>query len=162
MSSTAQASSTHKWEPRAGGHIAVGVDESDSSRAALAWAAAEARTRDIPIHVIFAWSGIGVKIASETGWVEPVTTELEQRAAEKVIRTAVTEVLGDHPDVKLIELPMPGEGAQALIEASKDADMLVVGSRGDGGFDGLHLGSVSEKCVHHAHCPVVVVRTGDH
>lgn len=160
MSSTETSTPQNYWQPRTGGHIAVGLDQSGSSRAALAWAADEARTRDVPLHVIFAWSGIGVDIARASGWVQAVTTDLEKGAAEEVIHNAVREVLGDNPDVKLIEVPMPGEGAQALIEASKDADMLVVGSRGEGGFDGLHLGSVSEKCVHHAYCPVVVIRTG--
>src|SRR5579875_3327226 len=72
MSRTAQASSENRWESHSGGHIVVGVDESESSRPALAWAAAEARTCDVPLHVIYGWSGIGVKIARESGWAEPV------------------------------------------------------------------------------------------
>lgn len=149
-----------RWEHRTG-HIVVGVDESDSSRAALAWAAAEARDRDEPLDVLYAWAGIGIKVARESGWVKAVTGDMERAAADQVIERAVTDVLGEHPDVKVLPHPVPGEAAEALIEASKDAALLVVGSRGVGGFDGLHLGSVSEKCVHHAHCPVVVVRDAD-
>lgn len=70
MSSTETETPEHYWQPGTGGHIAVGIDQSDSSRAALAWAADEARTRDVPLHVIFAWSGIGVDIARASGWVQ--------------------------------------------------------------------------------------------
>lgn len=143
---------------RIGGHIVVGVDESDASRKALQWAAVEAWDHDVPLEVLYAWNGIGVRVARETGWVKAVTEDMEREAAERVIADAIADALGSHPDSKITPMAVPGEAAEALIEASRTADLLVVGCRGDGGFDGLHLGSVSEKCVHHAHCPVVVVR----
>jgi len=158
MSDTAERTTGSRPTRRRDGHIVVGIDESDSARDALAWAAVEARQFDVPLDVVYAWDGIGVRLARESGWVKAVTVDLERGAAEDVINQVVTAALGEHPDVKITPMPVPGEAAEALIEASRDADLLVVGCRGVGGFDGLYLGSVSEKCVHHAHCPVVVVR----
>jgi len=137
--------------------IVVGVDGSPGARAALGWAADEARARGWPLHVLFAWNGIGVRVAKESGWVKAVTEDLERDAAEELVHSEVTAVLGAEPDVEVVERPMPGEAAEVLIEASRDADLLVVGSRGEGGFAGLRLGSVSQKCTMHSHCAVVVV-----
>lgn len=137
--------------------IVVGVDGSPGAHVALEWAAGEARARGWPLHVMFGWSGIGVRVARESGWVKAVTEDLERAAAEDLVHSAVSAVFGAEPDVEVVERPVPGEGAEALVDASRDADLLVVGSRGYGGFAGLRLGSVSQKCTLHAHCPVVVV-----
>ena len=81
-----------------------------------------------------------------------------QRRAERVLREAVERVRSDHPSVAVETTVIEGPPARVLVDMSADADLLVVGSRGLGGFSGLLLGSVSQQCVHHAHCPVTVVR----
>lgn len=78
---------------------------------------------------------------------------------EVAVMEFVTETFGGEPDVDVEIVPAQGRQASAaLIEAAKDADLLVVGSRGAGGFTGLLLGSVSEQVTHHAPCPVVIVK----
>jgi nucleotide-binding universal stress UspA family protein len=81
--------------------------------------------------------------------------------AERVLREAIEEVRRDQPAAEVEPLVADGPAAQVLVDMSADADMLVVGSRGRGGFAGLLLGSVSQQCVHHAHCPVTVIREPD-
>jgi nucleotide-binding universal stress UspA family protein len=79
-----------------------------------------------------------------------------------VLRDAVEAVRREHPTADVETLVVEGPAAHVLVEMSADADMLVVGSCGLGGFRGLLLGSVSLQCVHHSHCPVTVVRQSDH
>jgi nucleotide-binding universal stress UspA family protein len=78
--------------------------------------------------------------------------------AEEVLREAVERVRGDHPAITVQTAVVEGPPARVLVEMSADADLLVVGSRGLGGFSGLLLGSVSQQCTHRARCPVTVVR----
>jgi nucleotide-binding universal stress UspA family protein len=75
-----------------------------------------------------------------------------------MLREAVEQVRSDHPTVTVETAVIQGPPARVLVDLSADADLLVIGSRGRGGFSGLLLGSVSQQCVHHAHCPVTVVR----
>jgi nucleotide-binding universal stress UspA family protein len=75
-----------------------------------------------------------------------------------MLREAVERVRSDHPAVNVETAVIEGLPAQVLVDMSADADLLVVGSRGRGGFSELLLGSVSQQCVHHARCPVTVVR----
>ena len=137
--------------------IVVGVDGSKGARTALAWAVAEARQRHATLEVVFAWDDLGVRIAREGGWAKAVTSEMEEQAAQDLVREELRAVMGDSPEPEIQITTVPGGGAEALIGASSDADLLVVGSRGAGGFQGLLLGSVSHKCIQHARCPVVVV-----
>jgi nucleotide-binding universal stress UspA family protein len=82
--------------------------------------------------------------------------------ARETVQTFVTETLGDQRDVDVEVIAVQGEQASAaLIDAAQDADLLVVGSRGVGGFKGLLLGSVSQQCAHHSPCPVVIVGPSD-
>jgi nucleotide-binding universal stress UspA family protein len=81
-----------------------------------------------------------------------------QRRAEQMLRETVERVRSDHPSVKVVTAVIEGPPARVLVDMSAEAYLLVVGSRGRGGFSGLLLGSVSQQCVHHAHCPVTVVR----
>lgn len=143
----------------AGGRVVVGVDGSKGARAALSWAIAEACQRKATLDVVFAWDDLGVRIAREGGWAKAVTKDMEEQAADDLVRDELRAVLGDSPEPEVQITTVPGDGANALIDASNDADLLVVGSRGMGGFQGLLLGSVSHKCIQHARCPVVVVPT---
>ena len=137
--------------------IVVGVDGSDASAAALHWAVEEARLRGTTLRVVHTWTRL-----VESGplgmpmLVDGTLVESLRSAAEEIVDRMVSEesVSGVevHRDV------LEGGAAQALLDAATGADLLVVGSRGHGGFVGLLLGSVSQQCAHHASCPVVIVR----
>jgi nucleotide-binding universal stress UspA family protein len=141
------------------GTIVVGIDGSPQSLAALRFAAAQARARGATLHLVHAWSVPYAPIATAPFVVVGGLPELERAVGEHaahVLDEALEAVgVGDVPVEKEVA---QGDAAHALIEAAKGAEMLVVGSRGRGGFAGLLLGSVSQACVHHAPCPVVVIR----
>lgn len=133
------------------GRIVVGVDGSVHAVRALAFAAAEAKLRGSTLHVIHSWT-----FPPPAPGSDGLPHVDLQGAAELVLEEAIA-TLGDEPGVEIQreianELP-----AQALIRASEGAELLVVGSRGRGGFKGLLLGSVSQQCAHHARCPIVIV-----
>lgn len=142
----------------ANGSILVGVDGSPESRAALRWALEEARLRDYRLEVVHAWSGYpGVALGT------PVVVEdwdLLRSSAEQFAKTIVEETVGEPADVEITTIAVHGMPTPVLVQAAEEADLLVVGSRGRGGFRGLLLGSVSHQCAQHARCPVVIVRAG--
>ncbi len=139
--------------------VVVGVDGSPASAMALAWAARYAKAMGATLRAVLAWhypaaagqAPIGVAPASVTGDVE--------RSRHEELDKAIAATLGDSPAIELERRIAYGHPSQVLIEQSQDADLLVVGSRGHGGFAGMLLGSVSTHCVTHAACPVTVVRT---
>lgn len=141
--------------------ILVGVDGSDSARAALGWALAEAQARGERVRLVTVWETHVYAYAP--GFVPPVTPEFDD-SFERAAKDAVDETLaalGD--DVAGLEIErriVRGAAAEVLVTEAADADLLVVGSRGHGGFAGLLLGSVSQACAQHAPCPVVIVRAG--
>jgi nucleotide-binding universal stress UspA family protein len=136
--------------------IVVGIDDSPAAADALRWALEEARRRGATLEVVHTWT---FPIASELpgGEVSRLVTDLE-RAASEVLDEVLDGIVGDDPEVNVVRRVLEGPPARILIEAAVGADLLVVGSRGRGGFVGLLLGSVAQQCVHHAPCPVVVVR----
>jgi nucleotide-binding universal stress UspA family protein len=138
-------------------NVVVGIDGSKASRAALEWAIEEARLRHAPLEVVHAWE-YPMLTALPTS-AAGVDAEALERAAEKVIEEALEEV--DTSGVTVVANAFPAAAPLALMERSDHAAMLVVGSRGRGGFRGLLLGSVSQAVVSHARCPVVVVRGSD-
>lgn len=135
--------------------VVVGVDGSPPSSRALALAAEEARMRHARLRVVAAWSfptfAAGAYVPAEA--YEDVPDELATAVASQV-----TEALGPNPELEVEQVVTEGPAAQVILEAAKDAELIVVGSRGRGGFGGLLLGSVSTQVVHHAHCPVLVAR----
>ena len=141
--------------------IFVGVDGSDHSRLALAWALREAARQAMPLTVISV-RPTPVRPATDIYWAVPdlpVDTrgeEAELQALREFVNKIADETGETLPDITVVM--EKGDPAEELIKASRDADLLVVGSRGSGGFARLMLGSVSSKVVHHAACPVVVVR----
>ena len=136
--------------------IVVGVDGSQSSKAALAWAARQATLTRLPLAVVAAWE------IPTYGWSIPQPDALDLHAdAEAMLAAAIDEVLGADPGVELSTLAIEGHPALVLTEESKSASLIVVGSRGHGEFVGMLLGSVSEFLTAHAHCPVVVIRDGE-
>ncbi len=138
--------------------IIVGIDGSNHSLRALDWAMHEAGVRHLPLTVISAyrttmgfWGGPGGAYSQDF--------ELSTHArkdAEDATDKALANAGGARPE-KVTVRAVCGIPAEELVAASKDADMVVVGSRGNGGFTRLLLGSVSNQVVHHAHCPVVVI-----
>jgi nucleotide-binding universal stress UspA family protein len=137
--------------PRSGRAVVAGVDGSPSSQRALAWAADEARLRGVRLRALHAVD------LPPAGW--PGLDGLAAVAAEQgfaVLNDAIERELGAGADVDR-EVPH-APAAPALLRAAEEADLLVVGSRGHGGFAGLLLGSVSHQCAQHAACPVVIVR----
>ena len=143
-------------EPVVHGDIVVGVDGSDHAQRALAWAIAEAKARGAALHVVTAWSVPGALYGSVgVGGYDEARAEFHA-GAEHVAEAAAREAREAGVDASF-SVPQ-GHGADVLVEASRDADLLVVGSRGHGGFVGLLLGSVSGQCAQYAACPVVIVR----
>jgi nucleotide-binding universal stress UspA family protein len=135
--------------------VIVGVDGSQYSALALSWACRRGETCGDTVRAVCVWS----LSASGEAWVPGARISgVGQRHAEQVLREAVERARSDHPAVKVETAVVEGRPARVLVEMSADADLLVVGSRGLGGFSELLLGSVSQQCVHHAHCPVTVVR----
>jgi len=138
--------------------ITVGVDGSHGAHMALEWAMKEAAVHHVPLTVVT------VHEVAASGWTgHPIILPMDQpdldkarQAAEEMVAKAAAQ-LGESQPASVTVRAVNGFAAQELIEASRDADLLVVGSRGGGGFARLTLGSVSGKVTHHAHCPVVVV-----
>lgn len=142
------------------GLILVGVDASESSKAALAWALREGAYRGDPVEVLAAWSYL--EQSAITG--QEFRPDFHEPDALAAIHAIVEEVRATDPafaDVEVRETAVTDLPARALLTAAEHADLVVVGARGIGGFKGLLLGSVSQQVVHHSPCPVVVIR-GDH
>ncbi len=142
---------------RPGGRIVVGVDGSASSRAALAWAVRQAALTGATVDAVHAWQ-VPVSYGYGYGYAMILPVPDLEKIAGQVIDKAVAEVADLAPGVEIRTVIVEGNPARALLDAAKDADLLVVGSRGHGGFTEALLGSVSQHCVHHADCPVVVIR----
>ena len=134
--------------------IVVGVDGSPLARSALEFAIEEARLRKASLQVTYAYTVMGSPVTGSTGHDYYEQVESEARTFIQGLATSAPSTDG----VEVEWLAVPGNPSEVLIEASKDAELLVVGSRGVGGFLGLVLGSVSTQCVQHSHCPVLVVR----
>ena len=143
--------------------ILVGVDYSDGARAALAFAHEEARLRQATLRAVHAWQFGFVDYGGFGGFERAVPGigdihELRDVAAAALDAT-VREALPDLDGISLEHRVAEGTPGAVLVDESRDADLLVVGSRGLGGFAQLLLGSVSQQCAHHAACPVVIVRS---
>lgn len=132
-------------------HIVVGVDGSTDSINALRHAAVYAKLLGARLELIAAWS------FQPSGAEVYVDRAFFEGHAKKGLEAAAAAVFGTEPPESLSLQCWQGAPAKVLIDASRDASLLVVGSRGHGGFAGLLLGSVSEACARHAACPVLIV-----
>ena len=137
--------------------IVVGVDGSAPSRAALRWAIRQAELTGATIDAVIAWQYPVATAGYAWAPVAVIDSIDLQEAAEKTLADEIGQVAGGSP-VQVLSRVVEGIAAQALLAAAVGAELLVVGSRGHGGFAGALLGSVSQHCVHHASCPVVIVR----
>lgn len=140
------------------GDIVVGVDGSESSLSALEWAATEAKLRTARLRIVTAWH-VPVVAYGAPGFV-PVAPSLRESVREEAERVAehAVERAGEAGIEQVEHLVREGQAADVLTDAANGAGLLVVGSRGHGGFAALLLGSVSQQCAHHAPCPIVIVR----
>jgi nucleotide-binding universal stress UspA family protein len=134
------------------GVVVVGVDGSDASKDALGWAGRYARLTGSTLHAVTAW-----QIPAELALAVAVPDLDPQGDAQRLLKETVGEVLEGREPVALRTSVVQGPPALVLEQLAGAADLLVVGSRGHGALAGILLGSVSEHCVHHAGCPVVVV-----
>ncbi|MCD0484499.1 universal stress protein [Streptacidiphilus sp. ASG 303] len=142
-------------EARGRRRIVVGVDGSPPSRAALRWAADQAALTGAVVEAVTGWEFTPVY-----GWSVPSLDPELAAAAEQTLTESVREVLGPEPAVEVHRCTASGNAAQVLLDRAHGADLLVLGNRGHGGFAGALLGSVTQHCVHHADCPVVVIPHG--
>lgn len=133
--------------------IVVGIDGSPDSRQALRWAVAQAERTGAEVEAITAWE------VPLTILLLPTANEADYADhASRVLAETLDEVLGDDPPVAVHARAFEGRAAKVLTRQAHDADLLVVGTHGRGELPGMHLGSVASYCVHHAPCPVVVLR----
>ena len=137
--------------------IVVGVDGSAGSRRALTWAAAEAASHGSDLVVVNVWEHTLLPPAGSVSVSEHYVPDPSQRTADDLLQV-IKEELGEEPPVLVQPVVKQGRPAKVLIEESAEADLLVVGPRGHGGFAGLVLGSVSQHVAAYAKCPVTVVR----
>jgi nucleotide-binding universal stress UspA family protein len=138
--------------------IVVGIDGSDHAHRALDWALKEAAAHHAPLTVVTvhdvavsAWTGNPIVLPPDQDELEKI-----RRQVEEMVANAVTQAGQPEPPSVSVRAVI-GLAGRVLIEASRDADLLVVGSRGGGGFAHTLLGSVSQQVVQHSECPVVVV-----
>jgi nucleotide-binding universal stress UspA family protein len=139
--------------------IVVGVDGSHGSVEALKFAIEEARVRGAEVKAVAAWevpaSAYGTGIVSI-----PVDPNAYKKIAQDALDKSLEEAGASTAGVSVTPLLHMGHPANVLVEEARGADLLVVGSRGRGGFKGLLLGSVSQQCAHHAACPVAIIPNG--
>jgi nucleotide-binding universal stress UspA family protein len=142
--------------------IVVGVDGSDTSRAALRWAADEAEAHGAELEAVTVLQPplplpfLGPSPALVAGQTEVLEPDVGR--GEKLLQQTLEEVVGEHLPSRLTPFVSVGNPAGVLLSRALEADLLVIGARGHGGFEGLLVGSVSEQCVRHARCSVVVAR----
>lgn len=141
------------------GALVAAVDDSEPARESLRYAASMAAEARKPLHVVSVWNFV-IGAAPDKHPDESPSEAAWQQEAERRLRALLAEELGDRKDVDVRPLALHGNPTPALLEISKVAGHVVVGSRGRGGFAGLLLGSTSEQLIRHACCPVTVVRQG--
>lgn len=137
--------------------VVVGVDGSEASKHALRWAQFMAHASASTLEVVTAWQPLTGYGWIGAGWVGIPADWNPNQDAEKALSATIDEVFDQQRPAGLKLTVREGSAAQVLLDASAGAGMLVVGSRGHGGFTGLLLGSVSAACTEHATCPVLVL-----
>jgi nucleotide-binding universal stress UspA family protein len=143
-------------EPGRAGPVVVGVDGTPASEAAIAFAFAEASARDTDLVAVHTWSDLLLEIAFAGEREALDITRLADEARE-VLAERLAGWQEQYPDVRVTREVVRDRASRALLRHAEDARLVVVGSRGRGGFRGLLLGSTSQHLLHHAPCPVAVV-----
>jgi nucleotide-binding universal stress UspA family protein len=140
--------------------IVVGVDHSEGAKAALRFALEEAKLRQATLRVVHAWQYGYIGATGFEGAYPALGGDIKELrdGAQTTLEETLRESIPETDTVEIERRVVEGRPAAVLVDESRGADLLVVGSRGHGGFTGLLLGSVSQQCAHHAKCPVVIVR----
>ncbi|MFF1296336.1 MULTISPECIES: universal stress protein [unclassified Streptomyces] len=138
-------------------NVTVGLDGSPESRAAAEWAAQEAHLRGLPLKVVHVWEPVPEPMAQ----APLLGAETQQHWSERIPREAAEGIALRHPGVEVDRVELSGRPADVLVDAAKDADLLVLGSRGLSGIGGFFVGSVGLAAVAHTETPVVLVRAGE-
>jgi len=141
-----------------GHRIVVGVDGSQPSQEALVWAVRQAELTGASIDAVIAWHYPVVVGDMPVGPIAVLEESDLSRFADITLNNSIRAVVNADSPVSITPVVRDGNAAQVLLDAARGADLLVVGSRGYGGFTEALLGSVSQHCVHHAPCPVVITR----
>lgn len=141
------------------GRVVVGIDGSEVSLDAVKAAFLAASSRRIGLTIVHAWAAPNFDAPGTAVPTELVLEEVEQDEL-RAMAESVAGLREEYPDVAVEQRLVHGKASKVLIDASRGAELVVVGSRGRGGFASLLLGSVSHAVLHHAHCPVLVVRPG--
>ncbi len=144
------------------GRIVVGVDGSEPSKHALRWAAFLSRSLGAGIEAVGAWNRFDAYLSTGYGHAPVPDARNPANETEKLVVDTLDQVFGPDRPPGLRVAVQEGQPTRVLLESGKDARMLVLGSRGRGGFAGLLLGSVSSACARHATCPVLVVHGDTH
>ena len=139
--------------------IVVGVDGSDSSKAALQWAVRQAELTGSSVEAVIAWHYPVMMGAYGYVPVSAVDSVDFAETAAKTLAEAIADAVDPATNVPIATSVVEGTPAQVLLEASASAGLLVVGSRGLGGFSSALLGSVSQHCAHHAACPILIAHS---
>jgi nucleotide-binding universal stress UspA family protein len=142
--------------------IVVGVDGSEGARVALDWAAAEARLRGARLRAVYAWH-LPAAAYGSGGFVPAMGPTWEddlEQAATAALASALEAATETLAGIEVERRVGEGSASTVLTDAAEDADLLVVGSRGLGGFKELLLGSVGHQCAQRSPCPIVIVRSG--
>ncbi|MDX3098514.1 universal stress protein [Streptomyces sp. ME01-24h] len=144
----------------AGGPVLLGVDGSPANVGAVDFAFAEAELRGAELLALHAWTPWRTPVPPPQDPAMPYASEPGElaRSEERLVAEVIAGRRERHPGVEVRAKAVRGGTREILIEESRTAQLLVVGARGRGGFTGLLLGSVSQALLHHAHCPVAVVR----
>lgn len=149
-----------RGRPDPAGPVVLGLDGSPTAESAVDFAFAEASVRAVPLVALHAWSNWSAPARGGHGDPMPLVTDLDrlQEDEERLLSEALSGRQAKYPDVTVERRLVRSRTRPALIEASREAQLIVVGARGRGGFAGLLLGSASQALLHHAECPVAVVR----
>lgn len=137
--------------------VVVGVDGSTGSRAALQWAVEEARLRGAVVEPVLVWHPPEYAYAYASTMALVPAPSITEEAALRAKLWLDKALEGVPEGTEMRPQLLEGHAAKVLVQVAEGADLLVVGSRGRGGFAGLLLGSVSRACAHHGTCPVVIV-----
>ncbi len=135
--------------------VVVGIDGSAASLEALDWGARQAELTGAKLEIVMTWDW-----PTTYGWAAPIPEGYDpERDVHEALEKVEADVRAKHPGIEIVSRVLQGHPAPLLVEESKGADLLVVGSRGHGEFVGMVIGSVSEYCVTNADCPVLVHRS---
>ncbi|HEY7420897.1 MAG TPA: universal stress protein [Gaiellaceae bacterium] len=137
--------------------IVVGVDGSEGGAAALEFAASEAALRKARLRIVAAWEIPAAVYGAGVAPLDPATLDAFRLRAEQIAQESSAAAKQLQPSLDVEAVTVTGQPADALLEQGADAELIVIGRRGLGGFKSLLLGSVSQQVVHYAGCPVVVV-----